>query len=304
MSTADMGSTECIQPHRDALPSSSKEHLRLAVLSDIHGNTWALEAVIRDVESHHPHRFVILGDLLADGPDPVGTLSLLRTLPTAKHPSGNAVFVQGNTDRYLADLSQVMPPRSAMPDLVATWQWAVDRLGEEGRDFLAGLPTDTIIETPTGRVLATHGVPGNDEGFIDPTRIDTFTDLDWHGARLLLVGHTHRPFTLETRAADSRMGVGTIVNPGSVGLAAPTGWRASYAILDLYSDGQIAVQHVQVTWDIRAYVAAFEDRSPLNGGGIPLNRKAEPMLKELRHRLSSAHSGGQTSGAPISSKVE
>ena len=295
MSTVDIGSGELVQLHRDASQSPSREYLRLAVLSDVHGNTWALEAVIRDVERHDPDGFVFLGDLLADGPDPVGTLALLQALP-------NTVFVQGNTDRYLADLSQVVPPRSAMPDLVATWQWAVDRLGEEGRCFLAGLPTNITLETPAGRVLATHGIPGDDEGFIDPARVNTFTALDWDGARLLLVGHTHRPFTIEARAtgpriggADSRMGVGTIVNPGSVGIPTPTGWRASYAILDLYSAGQIAVQHAQVTWDIKAYVAAFEDRSSPNGGGIPLNRKAAPMLETLRR---------QTSGAPISSKVE
>ena len=54
---------------------------------------------------------------------------------------------------------------------------------------------------------------------------------------------------------------------------------ATYALLDLFSGGQIAVQHVQVTWDIKAYVVAFED-------GIPLNRKSIAMLKELRRQTS------------------
>jgi predicted phosphodiesterase len=242
---------------------------RLAVLSDIHSNAWALESVLADAERRRPHRYVLLGDLLADGPDPVGTLALLRTVP-------NATFVRGNTDRYLADLSRVVSPRSTMPDLIATWRWAVDRLGQEGRRFLAGLPTDVSLETPAGRTLATHGVPGDDEGFIDPARVDTWSVLDWHGARLLLVGHTHMPYVLET-------GAGTVVNPGSVGISPLTGWRASYALLDLYPGGQIAVQHVQLPWDIAAYVAAFE-------GGIPLNRKAEPMLEALRRQVDrSSH---------------
>ena len=239
------------------------QRLRLAVLSDVHGNAWALASVVADVERHHPDRFVLLGDLLADGPDPVGTLALLRTLP-------NATFVQGNTDRYLADLDQVVSPRSEMPDLIATWQWAVDQVGEKGRRFLAGLPTDAPFETPAGRVLATHGVPGDDEGGIDPQRADAVAGLDWHGTRLLLVGHTHEPFVLQA-------GAGTVVNPGSVGISPQTGWRASYAIVDLFRGGQIAVQHVQVAWDVAAYVAAFE-------GGIPLNRKAEPMLEALRRK--------------------
>jgi putative phosphoesterase len=239
------------------------ERLRLAVLSDVHGNAWALASVVADVERHRPDRFVLLGDLLADGPDPAGTLALLRTLP-------NAIFVRGNTDRYLADLDQVVSPRSEMPDLVATWQWAVGQVGEEGCRFLACLPTDVHFETPAGRVLATHGVPGDDEGFVAPQRADAVAGLDWHGARLMLVGHTHEPFVLQA-------GAGTVVNPGSVGISPQTGWRASYAIVDLFRGGPIAVQHVQVAWDVPAYVAAFE-------GGIPLNRKAEPMLQALRRQ--------------------
>jgi predicted phosphodiesterase len=244
--------------------TSCGERLRLAVLSDVHGNAWALRAVLADAERCQPDGFVVLGDLLADGPDPVGTLALLRALP-------NATFVQGNTDRYLADLDQVVSPRSEMPDLVATWQWAVDQLGEEGCRFLAGLPTDVTIETPAGRILATHGIPGDDEGFVDPEEPDTWAGLDWRGARLLLAGHVHIPFVLET-------GAGTVVNPGSVGIPDPPGWRANYAVVDLFAGGQIAVQHVQVTWDIAGYVEAF-------GCGIPSNRKVERMLGALRRQV-------------------
>ena len=242
--------------------TQNTSHHRLAVLSDIHGNTWALRAVLADVERHHPDGFVLLGDLLADGPDPVGTLALLRTLP-------KATFVQGNTDRYLSDLTQVVSPRAEMPDLVATWQWAVDQVGDDGCRFLAGLPADARIETPAGHVLATHGIPGDDEGFVDPEKPDTWSGLQWHGARLLLLGHLHVPFVLE-------LDEGTVVNPGSVGIPTPTGGPASYALLDLYAGGRIAVQHVQVPWDIAGYVEAFD-------GGIPSNRKVAAMLEVLRN---------------------
>lgn len=130
--------------------------MRLAVLSDIHGNRWALESVLEDAEGRSPDAFVVLGDLVADGPDPVATLEQLKTLP-------NATFVQGNTDRYLADLSRLEPPRSELPDLIEMWQWAVDCIGDGGRRFLSTLPTEARLDTPAGVVLATHGVPGDDE---------------------------------------------------------------------------------------------------------------------------------------------
>jgi putative phosphoesterase len=251
--------------------TANNDRQRLAVLSDIHGNTWALEAVLADAGHHEPQGYVLLGDLLADGPDPVGTLARIEALQEA---APCVTFVQGNTDRYLGDLNQVVPPRSEMRDLVTTWQWAVQELGEERCRFLAGLPTDATIETPAGRILATHGVPGDDEGFIYPEDAGTWAGLDMQGARLLLAGHTHQPFVLQT-------GAGTVVNPGSVGIPEPTGWRASYAILDLLSEGQVAVQHVQVTWDIAGYVAAF-------ARGIPSNRKAAPMLETLRQKIGIA----------------
>jgi putative phosphoesterase len=235
--------------------------LRLAVLSDVHGNPWALEAVLTDAQRHRPHGYLLLGDLLADGPAPVRTLDMLQALP-------NATFIRGNTDRYLADLTQVVSPRAEMPDLIATWRWAVDRLGERGHHFLSGLPGEAVIDTPAGPLLATHGVPGNDEWFILPARPDTWSVLDEVDARLVLVGHTHMPFVLDT-------GRCTVVNPGSVGLPEPTGWRASYALLDLFPGSRFAIRHVQVPWDTVAYVAAFS-------GGIPLNRKAAPMLAVLR----------------------
>ena len=238
--------------------------MRLALLSDIHGNTWALEAVLEDVKRRRPEGYVLLGDLVADGPDPLGTLALLCGLP-------NATYVQGNTDRYLGDLSRVVPPRSEMFDLVATWQWAVDLLGDEGRRFLAALPSDARLETPAGWVLATHGIPGDDEGWIEPRHAAEMETLDWRGARVLLLGHSHSPFVLHG-------GKGLAINPGSVGISPQTHWRASYALLDLFASGQIAVQHVQVEWDVAAYVAAFKS-------GVPLNRKAAPMLVELRQLI-------------------
>jgi predicted phosphodiesterase len=235
--------------------------LRLALLSDIHGNRWALEAVLADLARDPPDGYAVLGDLLADGPDPVGTLALLRGLP-------DATFVQGNTDRYLSDLSAVVSPRSEMLDLVHTWQWAVDCLGEQGRRFLESLPTDAFLDTPAGPVLATHGLPGHDEHWIEPKEAEDLEALEWNGTRLLLLGHSHIPFVLHGAR-------GTVVNPGSVGLSPQTHWRASYARLDLFAGNQIAVQHRQVEWDVNAYLAAFER-------GIPTNRKAAPMLGALR----------------------
>jgi len=67
----------------------------IALLSDIHGNPIALDAVLEDIQQQGgADQYWILGDLAAIGHDPVGTLEKLARLP-------NATFVRGNTDRYL-----------------------------------------------------------------------------------------------------------------------------------------------------------------------------------------------------------
>ncbi len=234
--------------------------MRLAVLADIHGNAWALEAVLRHARHYSPDQYVVLGDLLADGPDPRGTLEQLETLD-------GAPMVRGNTDRYLADLEGLASPRSEMPDLVATWRWGLAQVGERGRAYLARLPTHAWLETPAGPILAAHGVPEDDEAEVLPSQPGSADLLRRAGARVALVGHTHAPFVWHT--ADL-----LVINPGSVGISRSTGWRASYGIVDLSVEG-VAVRHEQVAWDVAEFVRAFD-------GGVPVNRKAAPMLEELR----------------------
>lgn len=69
--------------------------MRIALLSDIHGNFLALDAVLKDIEAQGGvESYWILGDLVAIGPEPVRVLEALLALP-------NAIFTRGNTDRYV-----------------------------------------------------------------------------------------------------------------------------------------------------------------------------------------------------------
>jgi len=69
--------------------------MRLALLSDVHGNSIALDAVLADVDARGgADEYLVLGDLVALGHDPLGVLRRLRALP-------NVAFTRGNTDRYV-----------------------------------------------------------------------------------------------------------------------------------------------------------------------------------------------------------
>jgi len=177
--------------------------MRVAALSDIHGNLPALEAVLAEVSSETPDLIVICGDV-ASGPLPLQTLNLLMALP-------NARFLHGNADRSLvAGYDGTAKPRLAGPAA----DWCAAQLSKEHRDFLASFPDEVRLEIDgLGRVLFCHGSPRSDEEMMtSATPEGRLRELTaGSDADLIVCGHTHMQFD---RVVD---GV-RIVNPGSVGM--------------------------------------------------------------------------------------
>src|SRR2546425_11485848 len=134
--------------------------MRVAVISDIHGNLPALEAVLSDVSRESVELIVSCGDD-ASGPLRVEPLQVLRGLPGAR-------FVRGNADRALVagfDGSQM--PRLKGP----SFDWCSSQLTRQDRDFLASFVETIVIEVDgLGRVLFCHGSPpGGQAIMIAPT---------------------------------------------------------------------------------------------------------------------------------------
>ncbi len=235
---------------------------QLAVLSDIHGNLLALEAVLADVEARGaPDAYWVLGDLVAFCPWPAETLARLRALP-------NATFLMGNTDRYVVTGRRpVFPVRSPedwgqMPFTLAArdanFRWTVERLSYADYKFLRDLPprlemtVGARLPRPYGRVVAVHATPSDDETNIYPATPDDEVRPHLAGldARLLLYGHTHRPVD---RTVDNVR----LVNAGSVGLPLDGDPRPAYALLDFEGD-QCNVTIRRVEYDVEAVVAELE----------------------------------------------
>lgn len=239
--------------------------MRIAVLSDVHGNLLALEAVLSDLEVRgSPDLFWVLGDLAAFGPWPSETVARLQALP-------NASFLQGNTDRYLVTGRRpaLPPPRSpeewsAMPARLAerdaNFRWTVERLPFSAYEFLRDLPTRLELDVPGyGRIVAVHATglkgPGDqvdDETFVYPDAPDDLVRSCFSGleARLVLYGHTHRPVE---RIVDGLR----VVNDGSVGLPLDGDPRAAYLLLDL-AGGECVATLCRVEYEGEKVIAELE----------------------------------------------
>jgi putative phosphoesterase len=231
--------------------------MRLAVLSDVHGNLPALEAVLSDVAGlGAPDAYWVLGDLVAFCPWPAETLARLRSLPTAS-------FLQGNTDRYLVTGRRPAAPVRSPDDWAgmpvslakrdALFRWSVQRLSFDDFQFLRDLPTRLEMDVPNyGRVVAMHAAPDDDEADLLP---DTPADrirshLAGLDAQLLLYGHTHRP--VDRTVAGVRL-----VNGGSVGLPLDGDPRPAYAVLD-FEGGRCTVTLRRLAYDREAVLETLE----------------------------------------------
>ena len=178
---------------------------RVAVLSDVHGNAVALEAVLREVADGSPDVVVFGGDLTW-GPLPEATRALVQPL------EGSAVFLRGNAERALAEAVWVngrgdgLPPRE---------RWMLRRHSAATRAFLAGFVEGAVLEIEgLGAVRFCHGSPRSDEElitFATPERRMRAL-LDGVGEGVLVSAHTHIQFDRVVAGIRS-------VNPGSVGMA-------------------------------------------------------------------------------------
>jgi putative phosphoesterase len=230
---------------------------RLAVLSDVHGNLLALEAILADmVAQTTPDVVWVLGDLVAFCPWPAETLARLREIP-------NVALLQGNTDRYLVTgrrpAAVVHSPEdwgamvAKLAERDANFRWTVERLSYADYESLRDLSTRLEMDIPGyGLIVAVHANAKNDETPLLPDAPDdrvraSFSSL---GARLVLYGHTHRP-------VDRRVDGMRIVNDGSVGLPLDGNPDPAYALLD-FENGDCDVAIRRATYPRDAVIAELE----------------------------------------------
>ena len=171
---------------------------RVAVLSDVHGNAVALEAVLAEVVSETPDLVVFGGDLTW-GPLPEETMALVEGLRTP------AVFVRGNAERALLEGSESPTERE---------HWLLERHSAQARAFLATFAEQVIVDVGgLGPVRFCHGSPRSDEELVTPEtpeeRVREMTAAI--PERVLVTAHTHLQF--DRRVAGIRS-----INAGSVGM--------------------------------------------------------------------------------------
>ncbi|MFQ5946289.1 MAG: metallophosphoesterase family protein [Anaerolineae bacterium] len=209
--------------------------MRVAILSDIHGNIRALDAVLGDLEERGPFdHLVIAGDLCVFGPRPKEVVDRLREIPCE--------IVQGNTDLWLVDPESMPAGDRSTSETVA---WTRDRLEKEDLSLLQGLGFSYEVTPVRGHdLLVVHANPHDLVAPIYPdTDIGELTRLTENVvAEVLAFGHVHIAFV-------RKVGGLTLVDVGSVGMPRDGDSRASYAALE-WDGNSWHIAHHRVEYDL------------------------------------------------------
>jgi putative phosphoesterase len=232
--------------------------MRLALLSDIHGNPIALDAVLAEIEEQGGvDGYWVLGDIAAIGYDPVSVITRLSELP-------NLCIIRGNADRYLftgdrppPTVEDVRRDPGLLPiftEVADSFAWTQGYLSAVGwLDWIAKLPLEERLTLPDGtRLLAVHASPGCDDGpGVHPGLIDKELENLLIGceADLVCVGHTHIPLERTVNGVQ-------IVNLGSVSNPVTADLRASYVLLEADTSGH-SVHFRRVNYDREVVIAAI-----------------------------------------------
>jgi putative phosphoesterase len=227
--------------------------MKLAILSDIHGNITALEAALKDAKKQKPDRYLVAGDLVMNGPRPGEVVDRLRALE-----ADGAMVISGNTDIAVADYdyAAAFPWMDSVPSgHRAAAEWAHEQLNDEQRDWLRRLPAERRVWNDGTMVLLCHASPGSQTSGLaadlDPTvTVERVTRTD---ARVIACGHTH--------IADVReLGRKLIVNPGSCGYAFDGSASACWAMLTLDEESEPTAELFRPDYDAQKAADEVSER--------------------------------------------
>jgi predicted phosphodiesterase len=237
--------------------------VKIALISDIHGNMPALQAVLAEIDRMGVDMILCLGDIVGYGPQPAECIEILM--------GRNIMSVMGNHEACVVGLLNERffgePNRGLL-------KWTRDILKPEHLEWLERLPmtiqgsiaksenhSERDLSDPIAvfSYVASHSSPKNPESWewLD-SAIRCREILDEFRVDFIFVGHTHIPALIanEMGVFGLELGYSYLINPGSVGQSRDHDRRASFGILDT---GAFTYKNHRVEYDVHSVKAAFRE---------------------------------------------
>jgi putative phosphoesterase len=238
--------------------------VKAAFISDIHGNSIALEAVLEDIKKKQIDSIYVLGDLCYRGPDPKRSLSLIRSLQTK--------VIKGNADEWVVrGVNQGEVPEQVIEMMKIEREWTVAQLDQEDINYLKSLPIELKFDIEDISIHAFHATPDSLFEIVLPGAGDEILKsklMSASDADIFINAHIHRPYI---RHMDGKI----LMNIGSVGLPFDGMPKAAYGIVEI-NHGQIHTSIERVPYQIEDVVKQYEEVQYPN---------AEMMIRIIRNGL-------------------
>ncbi|MFZ0340990.1 MAG: metallophosphoesterase family protein [Gaiellaceae bacterium] len=224
--------------------------MRLALISDQHGNDVAFRATLADLERLGVEEIVCLGDVVQGGAEPAQTLDRLAAL--------GCETVLGNADAFLLEIPADDSPEPVTERQLEVRDWTLAQLGPAHLEQIRSFAPVVHRKLDGVSLVLFHGSPRSyDDVLLPELGGEALVPFLGHDAALLAGGHTHLQWT-------RRLGDALYVNPGSVGVSYdrhpdPPVLRAlaEWALVTV-ADGAVGVEFRQVPYAVEDFRAAAE----------------------------------------------
>lgn len=246
--------------------------MKIAIISDIHGNNEALDAVLKSIQEEKADKIFCLGDLAMAGPEPSKVVNRIKDLLQ----NNNFLLIQGNTDEKLGTYNENFENilEEKVPVMASAYRADLKELTTEDKEFLANLPENLTVEENGVKIMLCHGSPRkNDENITGDLPIETVEEMVANtDAEVIFCGHTHVPcgFALDTGK--------TVVNVGSVGRPFSENPMSCYAVISIFDNGDYEIEHKFVKYDFETAAKKLEKR------GFEGSEKLAAMLRKATSR--------------------
>jgi putative phosphoesterase len=229
-------------------------HDRIAVLSDIHANLTALDAVIQDLDERQVDGVILAGDIINYGPRPNETILRLLQIgaPLLTNIWGNHEYslFEGSTDRFSTDRGKAALEFTRSLLSRESWDY-LGKMGKKGQD---------VLNLTGKKILVVHGTL--DDPYWGKISVDCHDNPDYWDFDFVISGHTHVPHYFEHFSHDDnpvyRNKKKTVfINPGSVGQPRNLNPHAQYAILEVSSG---SIESRMVPYNVALEQLAYNDK--------------------------------------------
>jgi putative phosphoesterase len=219
--------------------------MKVAILSDIHGNNYALEAIIKEMEKEQVEKILILGDIVGYYYNPDIVLQQLN--------AWDFEIIKGNHEDILMQLVNNTIDKETLKNKYGSAHFhALEKLSEIQINWLVNLEEKKYIEIDDCKILMCHGSSWDSNYYIYPNSDKSILEkCDSDKANYVFIGHSHYPFVFKNKNS-------LLINCGSVGQARNQGAQSNWCLLDS-KNGAIQVRSTKYnTEKLKSEILTFD----------------------------------------------